>query len=186
MTVLYRFDAIDRFPLLRSYTTASGPVNIHTEGSEAECVLRVCAVAHSSDPAAAQVVLALPLLGVDGDPKQLLLDLDGDGDGSEVFIEAMDGSGRCVTYSLGTVDFQGRGTCSADARRAREVGASGGGARLVDVSLPIQFCRLGFVLRSSGRGMNVGLIALRVTGAVRFPATGIAGGVGHNEGGASH
>jgi len=117
---LYRFDSVEDFPVLESYTTVRGPVRTRIDGKGDEAFLLVTADLCADEPADSVVVIALPLLAVDGRPERLELALVCDQRGCAVFLDAMDATGTGLTYSFGTIDFTGAGTCSMDVQKPAE------------------------------------------------------------------
>jgi len=158
-TVLYRFDDAARFPVMESHTTAQGPVAVRTDRDDAGRFLRIAYQRQAADADEVTIVLALPLVAIDGRPRQLLLDVLG---GSGVWglqLEGMDGGGGPILFSFGVAEFEGWGTLRTEARQ---------------VATPVQFHRLRLISAGSSASPDLGLRLLSVTGAVRLVPPGIA------------
>jgi len=177
-TALYRFDDAARFPVFESHTTATGPVAIQASRDEAGDFIRIVYQPVEADPAEVSIVLALPLVGVDGRLRKLLLDVLGDADsradrgsyeptveggsgrvcGCHLYLEGMDGRGELLTVRLGPIDFAGWRTLRADA------------SNLVP---PVQFHRLRVTTTPPAHAVRLGIRSLSMTGEVRIAAAGI-------------
>ena len=160
-TVLYRFDDAARFPIFESHTTANGPVMVQADRDDAGDFIRIVYQRYEADPNEVTIVLALPLVGVDGQPHQLLLDVFGDAGGCHLYLEGMDARGSLVVVSFGLVDFAGWRTLRADA------------SQLVP---PVQFHRLRADIAATPTAsapVRFGLRLLSLTGEVRVTAAGI-------------
>ena len=181
-TVLYRFDDAARFPIFESHTTAKGPVTVQADRDDAGDFIRIVYQRYEADPNEVTIVLALPLVGVDGQPHQLLLDVFGDAvrradrgsdepteeggsgrvRGCHLYLEGMDASGSLLALSFGLVDFAGWRTLRADA------------SQLVP---PVQFHRLRADIAAAPTAsapFRLGVRSLSLTGEVRVAAAGIA------------
>ena len=161
-TVLYRFDAAARFPVFESHTTAKGTVAIHVDREEVDDYLRIDYQRYEADPNEVTIVLALPLVGVDGQPHQLLLDVFGDAGGCHLYLEGMDARGSLVVVSFGLVDFAGWRTLRADA------------SKLVP---PVQFHRLRADIAAAPTAsapFRLGVRSLSLTGEIRVTSAGRA------------
>lgn len=157
-TVLYRFDDAARFPVFESHSTAKGPVTVCADRDDGGDFIRIVYQRHESDPDEVTIVLALPLVGVDGRLRKLLLDVFGDASGWHLHLEGMDARESLVALSFGLVDFAGWRTLRADA------------SQLVP---PVQFHRLRFTAAPSFHAVRLGIRSLSLTGEVRFAAAGI-------------
>lgn len=158
-TVLYRFDDAGRFPVFESHTKAKGRVAVHVDRDDAGVFLRIAYERQAADADEVTIVLALPLVAVDGRPRQLLLELFGDAGGCHLHLESMDGRGSPLAMPFGVVDFDGWRTLRAD------------GSKLAP---PIQLHRLRLTAAQGCASMNLGLRSLSMTGDVRVAAAGIA------------
>jgi len=156
-TVLYRFDEAARFPVFESHTTAKGPVTVHADRDEIGDFIRIVYQRHEADPNEVSIVLALPLVAVDGRPRQLLLDVFGDASGCHLHLEGMDASGSLLVLPFGLVDFTGWRTLRADA------------SKLVP---PVQFFRLRADITAASAPVRLGIRSLSLTGEVRVTAAG--------------
>ena len=191
--IVYRFDRLDAFPLLDSYTTNPQGVTMRVDELGPEKILRVtcqrirstenrqealCDTSHvdgaSDRPVKPCVTLALPLRAIDGQPEQLVLEIDGDAGGCNVFLEAADGSGCGLVYHFGTVDFTGRQACAISVQRPCERWSARAPSDAEPVLPPLQFHRLRFELPAGCPGLDLGLVSLSVTGAVQPITPGIA------------
>jgi len=186
-TVLYRFDDTARFPVFESHTTAKGPVAIRADGDEAGGFLRIDYRRHEADPDEITIVLALPLVAVDGRLRKLLLDVFGDAGDCHLHLEGMDGRGDLLGVRFGLAM-----RAKSSPQRSRALGLTAGWRTLrADASKlvpPVQFHRLRVSSRPReawgevGTGtrpaesalVRLGLRTLSITGEVRFPAKGIA------------
>jgi len=157
--VLYRFDDAARFPVFESHTTAQGPVAVRVERDDAGDFLRIDYQRQGTDAGEFTIVLALPIVSVDGRPRQLLLDVLGDAGGCQLNLEGMDGRGGLLVLPLGLVDFDGWRTLRADASKLES---------------PLQFHRLRLTTARSTPTVQIGLRSLLMTGDVRVTAAGIA------------
>ena len=172
-TLLYAFDDTESFPLLKSYTTARGPVIIHVARDDDHTFLRISVTRQHDDPPRITVVLALPLLAVDGRPEEFLLDVLGDSSGCELLIDAGDAQGRGFAYSFGSADFSGWRTCRTDVQSPSELWGEherNGTHRIVP---PVQLYRLRIEADQSCDSANLGFRALYVTGDARLAPPGI-------------
>lgn len=173
-TLLYRFDSPDLMTVLEQQTTARGPVDIRAQQHGGATTLRVAVRRHSKDAVEVKVVLALPLVAVDGVPEKFLLDIVGDGSGCLLYLEAGDARGWGFAYWLGKVDFTGPGTCSAEVHRPWKYW----GARKKDgtagVVPPVQPFRLAIAMSAACDGFDLCVRALHVTGQVRLTPPGFA------------
>lgn len=175
--LLYRFDNAERYPVLESRTTVRGEVTIriHPPSVDADqATLRITVPPQPIDLAEPTIVLALPLRAIDGEPRQLLLDLYGDAGGCRVWLEAGDATGLGLVYGLGTIHFAGWGTCTADATQPSERWGSQQHEGPTGVMLPLHLYRLGFALQANREGMDIRLRTLGVSGDLRFAPSGIA------------
>ena len=159
-TVLYRFDDAARFPIFESHTTAKGPVTVQADRDDAGDFIRIVYQRYEADPNEVTIVLALPLVGVDGQPHQLLLDVFGDAGGCHLYLEGMDASGSLLALSFGLVDFAGWRTLRADASK---------------LAPPVQFHRLRLTTAPSSHAVRLGVRSLSLTGEVRIAAAGCVG-----------
>ncbi|MFH1108341.1 MAG: hypothetical protein V1790_03965 [Planctomycetota bacterium] len=169
-TVIYRFDDASRFPVFESHTTAKGSVTVQSacekpsplggrglgEGGD---FVRIGYERTEADETELAVVLALPLVAVDGRPRQLLLDVLGDASGCHLRLEGMDAEGGISAFSFGAVAFQGWRTLRADASKPVP---------------PLQFHRLRITAAPSFAALRLGLRSLSLTGPVRFVPPGLA------------
>jgi len=161
-TVLYRFDDAARFPIFESHTTAKGPVTVQADRDDAGDFIRIVYQRYEADPNEVTIVLALPLVGVDGQPHQLLLDVFGDAGGCHLYLEGMDARGSLVVVSFGLVDFAGWRTLRADA------------SQLVP---PVQFHRLRADIAATPTAsapVRFGVRSLSLTGEIRVTSAGRA------------
>jgi len=158
-TVLYRFDDAARFPIFESHTTAKGQVAVQTERDDAGSFLRIAYQWKEDDADEVTIVLALPIVAVDGRPRQLLLDVLGEADGSHLHLEYTDGRGGQLVLPMGNVDFKGWRTLRINVSKF--------------VS-PLQFHRLRITSDRSTSTVQIGLRALTLTGSVRVVPAGIA------------
>ncbi len=177
-TLLYRFDRSELFPLLGEQTSARGGVEIRAGRRAGEPVLRVSLQRHVDDTADVKVKLALPLVAVEGNPRQFLLDLVGDASGCELFLEAADRLGWGFSYSLGAVDFPAAGTLSVDVQRPREYWDARKENGTTGVVPPVQLFRLVIAMAAKCTGFDLALCALRASGEVRLAPSGIASAPG--------
>ncbi len=173
-TVLYRFDSVDEFPLLESYTTVRGSAVIRVEGRGDDAMLRVVVDPLENEPDDAAAVIALPLVAVDGLVERFELTVDGDASGCTLLLDAADACGSALTYTFGTVHFGGIRTCSVDAGRALSAQGGRHERSTAKITPPIHLCRLSIVLAPLSRGVDLGLVGLSVTGAIRLAPPGIA------------
>ncbi len=173
-TLLYAFDDAEVFPLLESYTTARGPVTVRVECHVDDTLLRIAFRRRDDDPPAIAAVIALPLMAVDGQPEEFLLDVLGDASGCELFAEAGDARGRGFAYSFGSVDFSGWRTCRTDVQSPSELWGEHEGNGTRRIVPPVQLYRLRVEVGRSSEAVDVGLGALRITGNVRLAPPGIA------------
>jgi hypothetical protein len=173
-TLVYRFNSVDDFPVLESYTTVRGSVATRVEGRGNQALLRVIVEPREDEADDAAVVIALPLIAVDGMPERFELTVAGDASGCQVMLEASDAKSVNLAYSFGTVDFASVRDCSADVQRAVEVryGRHEGGT--AKITPPIQLFRLVIRVSTSCQRVALGLVALAVTGEVRLAPAGIA------------
>ena len=191
--IVYRFDRLDAFPLLDSYTTDPQGVTMRVDEHGPEKILRVtcqrirstenrkealCDTSHvdgaSDQPVERCVTLALPLRAIDGQPEQLVLEIDGDAGGCNVFLEAADGGGCGLVYHFGTVDFRGRRACAISVQRPCERWSARALVEAEPVLLPLQFHRLRIELPAGCHSLDLGLVSLSVTGPVQPITPGIA------------
>ena len=157
-TVLYRFDDAARFPVFESHTTVKAPVAVHADRDVAGDFLRITYQRQDDDADEVTIVFALPIVAVDGRPRQLLLDVFGDAGGCHLHLEVMDGRGSLLVLPFGLVDFAGWRTLRADASKLES---------------PIQFLRLRLTTARSTSTVRLGLRSLSMTGIVRVAAAGI-------------
>lgn len=157
-TVLYRFNDAARFPVFESHTIARGPIAIQADRDEVGGFLRINYQRQEADLDEITIALALPLVGVNGRLRKLLLDVFGDSSGCHLYLEGMDANGNLVTLSFGLVDFDGWRTLRADA------------SKLVP---PVQFHRLRLTIAPSSHAVHLGIRMLSLTGEVRVSAAGI-------------
>ncbi|UCE60096.1 MAG: hypothetical protein JSU63_21960 [Phycisphaerales bacterium] len=172
--LLYKFDSADDFPVLDSYTTARGVISSHVEDRGDGSVLRICLARHPDEVPDTVIVLALPLVAVDGEPERLELTVHGDGSRCRLSIDASDARGIGFSYSFGQVDFMGKRTCRADVCKPDEVWDECQHNHRPQVTPPIQLLRLRIHFNRSAAQASVGLVALSVTGNAHRGASGIA------------
>jgi hypothetical protein len=157
-TVLYRFDDAARFPVFESHTTAKGPVTVQADRDDAGSFLRITYQPQAAYGDEVTIVLALPIVAVDGRPQKFLLDVFGDASGCHFYLEGMDASGSPPLLSFGLVDFIGWRTLRADASK---------------LAPPVQFHRLRLTTAPSTHAVRLGVRSLSVTGEVRIATAGI-------------
>lgn len=156
-TLLYRFDNAARFPVFESHTTARGPVAVHADRDEAGDFLRISYQRQDADAREITIVMALPIVSVDGRLQQLLFDVLGDSSDCGLLLEGMDASGGLQVLSFGFVDYSGWRTLRTDASKL----------------LPqVQFHRLRLNTALSSRAIRIGFRSLFLTGEVRIAAAG--------------
>ena len=172
--LLCRFDSVDDFPVLESYTTLRGPVTTRVEGRGNEAMLRVLVDPQQNEPDDATVVIGLPLVAVDGAPERLELTIDGDASRCQLLLDVTDGRGGGLTYSFGIVDFSCVRTCSVDVQRPVEVWGGQYERNPAKTTPPIHLLRLTIRVDTSRERVDVGLVTLAVTGEVWLAPPGIA------------
>ncbi len=173
-TIVQRFDDANSFPLLESETTVRGLVTLRVEDQGDEAFLRIAAQRQANDMPEVIVMISLPLVAIDGDPQELLLEVLGDASGCRLFLEAGDARGWGFAYSFGPVDFSGWRTCKTDVQRPSETWGQckeEGACRVVP---PVQPFHLGIGLGKRCAAIDIGLRALRVVGDARLAPPGIA------------
>lgn len=159
-TVLYRFDDACRFPVFESHTTAKGPVTVCADRDDAGGFLRIAYQRRDEDADGVTIVLALPLLAVDGRPKKLLLDVLGDAGGCHLHLEGMDACGNHIVLPFSLVDFTGWRTLRADASKLEP---------------PVQIHRFRLTTAPSSHEVRLGIRSLSLTGEIRVAAAGCVG-----------
>lgn len=187
---LYRFGEPSGVAVLECETTLPGSLTLVAEGVTAGGFLRLrwrgggdC-TSHGDGErdrggeSLESIVIALPVVAIDGRPMKLLLEVLGDASGCEIAVDASDARGSRCRYSFGAVDFTGWRTCPAECRDARRL--DGG----TDVESPIQFFQLRVTPPVQCNAVALGLGSLSVTGDVRLLPPGLADGLvrprGHN------
>jgi hypothetical protein len=158
-TVIYRFDNASRFPVFESHTTATGPVTVQTQRDDTGDFLRIGYERTGADETEFAVVLALPLVAVDGRPRKLLLDVLGDASGCHLHVEGMAAEGGISAFSFGAVTFHGWRTLREDASKPVP---------------PLQFHRFRITAAPSFVALRLGLRSLSLTGPVRLGQSGVA------------
>ncbi len=176
-TLLYRFDHAEAFPLLKSESTARGPVTVRVERRDENAILRIAVRRKSSDAAEMAVLIGLPLLAIDGNPQRLLFDVLGDASGCSLFLEAGDARGWGLAYSFGPVDFSGWHSHSADVQEPCEYWGTCKAEGTRGAVPPLQPYRLRLTMNETCRAVDIGLGPLSVTGDVRLAPSGIAGDI---------
>lgn len=175
LTVLCRFDDAEAFPPLDSRTTVRGPVVTRVRGKGEEKELVLAFRRHSSDPADAEAVLALPFIAIDGRPERLGLTLRGDGSGARPFVEGDDVEGRGLIYRFEPVRSAGLVTCWIEVQAPTEQFDAD---QVVEdrsaVVPPVRLYRFGVAPGCTAEGVAIGLRKLIVTGEVRLSSPGIA------------
>ena len=174
VSTVFHFDNAESFPLLETETTALGPVTTGVAGSASESFLRLSYQRHRNDGRDARVVIALPMRAIYDTPEKLLLEVRGDGSGSEVLLEAGDAQGWGFTYSFGILDFSGWRVISTDAQHPVEYWGGRKQDGTPGVVPPVQPFRLGVVLGKSCYDVDLGFRTLSVTGDARVAPPGIA------------
>ena len=159
-TVIYRFDDASRFPVFESHTTAKGSVTVQTQRDDTGDFVRIGYERTEADGTEVAIVLALPLVAVEGRPGQLLLDVLGDASGCHLRLEGMDAGGALLALFFGAVTFQGWRTLRADASKPVP---------------PLQFHRLRITAVPASVAVRLGLRSLSLTGPVRLAPPGVAG-----------
>ena len=173
-TLVYRFDDADSFHLLDSDTTARGPVTVRVETAGGNSFLRVAFRRKGDDPPRIAAVLALPLVAIDGHPRELRLDVLGNADGCHLTAEAGDAEGWGFAYSFGRVDFTGLRTCTAKVATPSEYWGTRKTVDIPGIVPPLQLFRLLITTEQQCQAVDIGLAALSVTGDVRVASPGIA------------
>ena len=158
-TLLYLFDDPARFPVFESHTTVKGPVAVHADRDDAGGFLRIAYQWQDADPDEGTIVLALPLIAVDGSPRQLLLEVLGDAGPWRLTLEGMDANGGGALFSFGVIDLEGGCTLRADASQS---------------IAPLQFHRLRLTVPLASAVVRLGLRSVSLTGAVRLVPPGLA------------
>ena len=158
-TLLYLFDDPARFPVFVSHTTVKGPVTVQADRDAAGGFLRIAYQRQDADLNEGTIVLALPLMAVDGNPRQLLFEVLGDAGPWRLTLEGMDANGGRVLFSFGVVDLERRCVLRADASQS---------------ITPLQFHRLRLAVPFSSAVVRLGLRSVFLTGAVRLVPPGLA------------
>ena len=174
-TRLYRFDDIEALPILESRTTVRGGVvtNVRSAGEEAEVTLTLAR--HPADPTDACVMLALPIIAVDGMPERLGLTIRGDGSGVRPFLEAGDAEVGGFIYRFERINTTGVGTHWVDVVNPSEwLGERQTQEGEATIAPPLRLYRLGFTIGDAAKGLAIGLRGIVVTGEVRLTSPGIA------------
>lgn len=175
--VLYRFDNVDKFPVLESKTTTRGPVAMDVDPPSASGDppgLRIVVPRQPAEVVEPTVVLTLPVRAIDGKPRHFLLAVCGDASGCRVWLEGTDATGMGLAYTFGTVRFTGWRICTADAAQPEEHGSGREHEAAPAVTSPLHFHRLGFALGANEKGMDIRLRTLGASGDVRLAVPGIA------------
>lgn len=173
-TIVYRFDDMGSFPLLESETTGRKPVTVRAQGRGDEAFLRIAAQRQAKDKPEVIVMIGLPLVAIDGDPQELLLEVLGDASGCGLFVEAGDARGWGFAYAFGPIDFSGWRTCRAQVQRPSECWGQCQEEGTCRVVPPVQPVRLGIGLSKLCDAIDIGVRALRVVGDARLAPPGIA------------
>ena len=173
-TVLYRFDSVGAYPLLSTFTTARNPVLLQIGGEGDEAGLNIGFERNADDEADIDIVLGLPLSGVDGAPRSLQLDLVGNLTGCRIFLEGMDSRGAGLTYALTDDRRPGRQVWVAGIQHPSEYRGALPEMESPPVLVPLQFHRLSVTVGPKARGLDLRLLRLRVTGDIRLCPPGIA------------
>ncbi len=186
LTLLYRFDGPARFAVMRSETTAPGSVTLEPgrRGGESHLRIRYRREAepdseNGGEPACdhelpAAIAIALPLVAIDGEPRQFLLDVLGDASGCHLAVDACDANGRRLDYSFGAIGFFGWRTCLAEVGGPVECPTRQGSEKALRARLPIQLFRLRLTLPAGSDVVDLGIASLLVTGNVRPVPPGLA------------
>jgi hypothetical protein len=169
--LLYRFDNVERFPILDSRTSARGMLTTRLESSGEAAVLGVAVRRDHADTAESVIVLGLPLRSVEGKLAQVQLELDDGGGDVRAWLEAADAAGVGLVYTFGAVSARGWQQREADASRPDERWMAGPQG---DIAQPIQLQRLGLAVKSQKGLVIIKLRALSVTGDARIVPGGIA------------
>lgn len=199
--LLYRFDNVEDFPVLESETTARERVRLCLEGAGNDTHLHVIvkpekgiySVADSdadidvqdgfnegletSEQAGGAVVLALPLLAVDGNPEKFELEASASVGRCDIIAEAGDALGWGFAYSFGRVGVGGRQVHTVNAQQPNEFWGDRDDEDTSRIIPPIQLFRLRLVVREPSRPLGIDLRALVVTGDVHLVRPGLAGGM---------
>ena len=157
-TVLYRFDDAARFPVFESHTQVKGVVAVHADRDDAGDFLRIDYQRQAGYAGEDSIVLALPIVAVDGHLRKMLLDVFVGAGKCHFSIEVMDGRGNLFTVRFGAVDFGGWRTLCADASKLLP---------------PVQFLRLRADIAADSAPVRWALRSLSLTGEVRRLAAGI-------------
>jgi hypothetical protein len=169
-TVVHRFADGD-FPLFEAHTTVAGPVLLTRDAGQALPFQRVAYVRADNDPPRPEIVLALPLVKVDGVLRKFVLTVRGDASGARLEMDAGDASGDQLRYDFGIVGFDGWRALSSEARRGGDKSD-----RQAAFAPPICPLRLRIVLPETCARLDLGLGELSVTGAARVSRGGLGRG----------
>lgn len=175
MTVLlYQFDCLEAFPILESQTSVPTLATTSLESRGSGRALRVTVEGGKQTLEPPRLVLALPPRIIEGRPEQVILQVEGDGSGSQIAIEALDDTGSMKSWNLARLDFEDERDCLASLDCGREPNAGSDTNSSATTVFPLQFCRLAILLRPERPVLDIVLHTLHVTGDVRLMAAGIA------------
>jgi hypothetical protein len=195
-TLLYRFNDLQAFPVLKGESSVRTPVvtrlegmggpRLQTWGSDSRNHsgtsvgpgtsphLRLLWTRQNNDPPEAVIVMGLPFRAIEGAAQRLMLDVYGDAGGSHLCIEAGDASGWGFACSFGVVDFTGWRTCHADARDPCEFWGAHTASTWTGIASPLQLHRLRIMLAKAGKELDLRFATLTITGDVRIANPGVA------------
>ncbi len=112
--VLYKFDSVEAFPVLESFSSERGSIDTRVVGASDDVSLMVSLRREDSGSDTMEAVLALPPRTVAGSVERIELSLVGDRSGCTLELDAEDQTGVARRLDLGLVGFDGPGSCAYD------------------------------------------------------------------------
>jgi len=159
--VLYKFDSVEAFPVLGSFSSEHGSIDRRAVGASDDASLMVSLRHDDSGFDTMEAVLALPPRTVAGSIERIELSLVGDRSGCGVALDTEDQTGAVRHLDLGMVGFAGPGSCGYDWPLSEKMQL-------------LQFHRLRIIIGPECASATLILLSLIVRGEVRFLPSGMA------------
>ncbi|MFQ5495404.1 MAG: hypothetical protein ACE5EX_08490, partial [Phycisphaerae bacterium] len=174
--LIHRFDRVESFPLLDSFTTAGANASVALDTHETLTILRVSWQRQPQDPDTVRVVLAMPPRAIEGRGGRFVLAIVGDASGASIGLDAADAGSGGFAYELGRVNRAGPCSLEVNVDPPTRWWASREQDQRSGVLWPVTPHRLCIELPRICQACTIGLTSLHISGEVFLVPSGLAEG----------